>query len=84
MAVTDKLDQPIRIRKEALGLSLNRDLRRVKTSVTERVRTMVGLELTYMARQWKSPEDPPPLYGALMASSEVDRYVDRLDIGAPR
>ncbi|ETN45279.1 uncharacterized protein HMPREF1541_09110 [Cyphellophora europaea CBS 101466] len=34
---------------------------------------MAGLELTYMARQWKSPEDPPPLYGGLMASSEVDR-----------
>lgn len=37
--------------------------------------SMLGLELTYMARQWKSPEDPPPLYGALMASSEVDRFV---------
>jgi hypothetical protein len=38
-----------------------------------RMLSMLGLELTYMARQWKSPEDPPPLYGASMASSEVDR-----------
>jgi hypothetical protein len=42
---------------------------------------MAGLELALMARQWKSPEDPPPLYGASMASSEVDRYAVLLLVG---